>query len=210
MGTTGSEREGKPTGVRERILDAALAVLEEVGVQGLTQVAVARRAGVRQSHLTYYFPTRDDLLESVTVRGVGMMTSGLRRAVAESPWDGNRPLLEELAGAVADLGHMRIFVAMIVEADGDPAIRRLMREGTSRMEAALAESIGGEDASDRARLILAAVWGLGLYTFLNRPGAGAELTGRYLSWLTEVAGELRDRNEELEPGDEPERGERDE
>ena len=55
----------KPVAVPERILDAALAILAESGLRNLTQVQVANRARVRQSHLTYYIPTRDDLLDAL-------------------------------------------------------------------------------------------------------------------------------------------------
>ncbi len=64
-------------GVRDRILAAALALLRETGIQGLSQVQVARRARVRQSHLTYYFPRRHDLLAAVAVRFVDGMVAGL-------------------------------------------------------------------------------------------------------------------------------------
>ena len=49
--------------VRTRILDAALGLLAEGGE--LTQPRVSKAAGVRQSHLTYYFPTITDLLQAV-------------------------------------------------------------------------------------------------------------------------------------------------
>jgi AcrR family transcriptional regulator len=118
----------------------------------LTQVAVAERAGVRQSHLTYYFPTRDALLEAVTAEAVGAMACEVRGAVAESGDDGDR-WLERLAVSVAELEHMRMFVAMIVEADGDASIRALIVAATRRMEAVAAEAIGGADAAQRARLV---------------------------------------------------------
>src|SRR5678815_5766477 len=40
-------------GIRERILGAAMSILHEGGIQALSQIQVARRADVRQSHLTY-------------------------------------------------------------------------------------------------------------------------------------------------------------
>jgi AcrR family transcriptional regulator len=174
---------GKPVGVRERILDAALYILGESGIRDLTQVQVAHRARVRQSHLTYYFPTRDDLLDAVTERAVDGIVSGFRRVTTGAPKGGQRQLLERLARSVADLAHMRMFVAMIVEADADPTVRRVMRRATARIEAALAEALGGDDARQRARLILAAMWGLGLYHFLMRPASNASPTRAYLSWL---------------------------
>jgi AcrR family transcriptional regulator len=51
--------------VRERLLEAALRLLAESGAHELTQPKVAKAAGVRQSHLTYYFPTRGELLQEV-------------------------------------------------------------------------------------------------------------------------------------------------
>jgi AcrR family transcriptional regulator len=174
---------GKPVAVRERILDAALAILAESGLRTLTQVEVANRARVRQSHLTYYFPTRDDLLEAVTARAVDGIATAFHRVATDVTRGGRRQLLERLAESVADVAHMRMFVAMIVEADADPAVRKVMRRATDTIEAALAESLGGNASRERARLILAAIWGLGLYQFLMRPASNASPTRAYLSWL---------------------------
>jgi AcrR family transcriptional regulator len=180
-------------GVRERILTAALESLSQAGIHGLTQVQVARRAGVRQSHLTYYFPTRDDLLEAVTELAVEGIASGLRQLATDSGRTGYRATLERLAEAVADLAHMRMFVAMIVEADADVTVRKVMIRATHRMEAALAEALGSDQTVERARCVLAAAWGLGLYRFLMRPSGKGDPTRAYLSWLAESAGGRRAR-----------------
>ena len=169
--------------MHERILDAAIESLAASGISGLTQIQVAKRAGVRQSHLTYYFPTRDDLLEAVTERAVEGMAGGLRRVITEAGADGDRAMLERLARSVADLAHMRMFVAMIVEADEDMAVRKVMTRATHRMEAALAAALAGDHTADRARRVLIAVWGLGLYSFLMRPKPKEDPTRAYLSWL---------------------------
>ncbi len=157
------------SGVRERILDAAVAVLRESGLQGLLQVPVSAKAGVRQSHLTYYFPTRQDLLETVIARVVDGIANAVRGAIKDAEAPGHGALVKRLAAAVADPEHMRMFVAAIVEADGDPALRTMLVGATRQLEAVLAEALGGADARERARLVLAAVWGLGLYQFLVRP-----------------------------------------
>ena len=180
-------------GVRERILDAALATLRESGLQRLTQVQVAERAGVRQSHLTYYFPTREDLFEAVTARAVAGIAGGVSRAAGEQEGSGHGQLLARLANAVVDPEHMRMFVGLIVEADGDPALRALLVGGTHQLEAAVAEALGGEDARERARLVLAAVWGLGLYHFLVRPPPKADPTRPYLAWVAAAADAPPDR-----------------
>ena len=70
--------------VREKILTAANEIVLTVGFSALTQQAVAVRAKVRQSHLTYYFPTRHDLLRGTAQFGVETMflpmAEPLRRA----------------------------------------------------------------------------------------------------------------------------------
>ena len=42
---------------RQHIVECALAQLREEGFAAFTQSKVAARAGLRQSHLTYYYPT---------------------------------------------------------------------------------------------------------------------------------------------------------
>jgi predicted hotdog family 3-hydroxylacyl-ACP dehydratase len=82
---------------------------------------------------------------------------------------------------------MRMFVSMIVEADGDPAVREIMMLATRRMEASLADMLEGGGGPETARVVLAAAWGLGLYRFLMRPGPEDDHTGAYLSWLARSA-----------------------
>ena len=47
---------------RPKLIDAALAVVEERGIAGLTLDAVADEAGVTKRGLIYHFPTKHDLL----------------------------------------------------------------------------------------------------------------------------------------------------
>ena len=178
---TGPRRAPAAAPVRERILDAALAVLRQDGIQRLTQVEVAKRAGVRQSHLTYYFPSRTDLLDAIAARFVDGLTAGIGHAGGQARDPGTA--LAHLAKAIADPGHMRMFIGIIVEADQDPATRDLLLRGTARMEAALAEILGGADQRARARAMLASLWGLGLYTFVVRPAARHDPARAVLAWL---------------------------
>ena len=178
-----------PAGVRERILDAALAVLRAGGVRQFTQVRVAQEAGARQSHLTYYFPTRHDLLEATATHFADGLVRGAGHVMEQGGGDaGPDPLLERLAHAIADRGHMRMFLGIVVEADGDPAVRAIVARGTRRVEAALAEALGGGDgAAARARAVLAALWGLGLYEFALRPDPADAPGARVLDALRDLA-----------------------
>lgn len=159
-------------GVRDRILNAALAILREDGIQELTQVQVARRAGVRQSHLTYYFPKRHDLLEAVSVRFIEGMERGLREVAAQAADGDAGELLGRIAVAIGEPGHMRMFTGVVVAADGDPALRAVIVRETRRVQKILAGVLGGDDAMQRAGLVLAAMWGLGFYEFaIGEPAA---------------------------------------
>ena len=68
---------------RKDILDAGMAILQEQGLAGLTQPKIAARTGLRQSHLTYYYPTRADLVTAVA--RVGIEAIVLLMVVA-APW----------------------------------------------------------------------------------------------------------------------------
>lgn len=50
---------------RQRILDAALALIDDQGIATLSQDATAKRAGISQSTLRHHFTTKDDLLDAV-------------------------------------------------------------------------------------------------------------------------------------------------
>ena len=65
------------TDIRAQILDTAFALLADHGVAYLTQPRVSKAAGVRQSHLTYYFPTRGDLLAAVARHSIEILAGPL-------------------------------------------------------------------------------------------------------------------------------------
>ena len=123
---------------RTRILDAALGLVAEGGVQELTQPRVSRAAGVRQSHLTYYFPTIADLVQAVArhtvdalVAEVGQRPRG-RRAGA---------LIEHIAAVTADKRRVRVMLALVNAADRDPALKPRLRELIRELRAGIAGAL---------------------------------------------------------------------
>jgi AcrR family transcriptional regulator len=172
---------GLDGGVRERILSAAMAILGEAGIQGLSQVQVARKADVRQSHLTYYFPRRHDLLDAVATRFTDGLLHDLQQVAGTS--GGPAATLRRIADAIVDPAHMRMFTGVIVEADGDPELRSIMVRQTRRLQLALATLLGGGDATDHAALVLATLWGVGLHEFVVRPARRSSMVATVLDWL---------------------------
>jgi len=109
--------------VRSRILEAALRLLAESGAHELTQPRVARAAGVRQSHLTYYFPTRADLMQAVARHSIERLAADLARAHERSP----SQIADAIAAASSDRRIARVMLGLVAAADRDPAIRRQFR-----------------------------------------------------------------------------------
>jgi AcrR family transcriptional regulator len=111
--------------VRARLLHAALEVLLSQGILALTQSRVAREAGLRQSHLTYYFPTRSALLTAV-------VEAGSQAAVcAMGPDDEHLPpslneYLYCMADQIADTRMPRLMTALTLASEEDPSLKTWM------------------------------------------------------------------------------------
>jgi AcrR family transcriptional regulator len=112
----------KPAGARERILFAAVEILNAEGFGGLTQTHVAERAGIRQSHLTYYFPARNDLLRETAVFGCEAMLGAMELGI-ESGELNLENFREVMAVDVHDRRFARLMCALIVASDEDAEIK---------------------------------------------------------------------------------------
>ncbi|MBX9965785.1 MAG: TetR/AcrR family transcriptional regulator [Burkholderiales bacterium] len=115
------------TDVKTRILEAALGLLAEHGVTELTQPKIAAAAGVRQSHLTYYFPTRMELLKAIAVHSLQSLMATL--AANAPPGGFDLAAFARMAGEqVVDVRRTRVMLGLVVTADQDPDVRQFMRD----------------------------------------------------------------------------------
>lgn len=121
--------------VRERILEAALGLLAESGAHELTQPRVAKAAGVRQSHLTYYFPTRGELLQEVARYSIEKLAGELAHRRPGS-------LPEAIAAGAADKRRSRVMLGLVTAADRDPKIRQRMRKFVAELRARMTPVLG--------------------------------------------------------------------
>lgn len=130
-------REPAPD-VKTRILEAALGLLAEQGVTELTQPKIATAAGVRQGHLTYYFPTRTELLKAVAVHSLQALMETLSAGGAAGGFD-----LEgfgHTAGdQVCDVRRTRVMLGLIITADQDPDVRQFLRDFIAAVRQRLAD-----------------------------------------------------------------------
>lgn len=108
--------------VRDRIIAATVDLLHERGIHDLTQARVSKLAGVRQSHLTYYFPTRNALLQQAVISGVASVLAALD-AVIEQPASTLEQLVAVLEQQLSDRKIPRMMAALVVASEEDPALK---------------------------------------------------------------------------------------
>jgi AcrR family transcriptional regulator len=130
-----------PADIRERLLMAAVALIREGGLPNLTQPRVAKAAGVSQSHLTYYFPTRADLVHAVLKRAAERQRAGVEATVAAAD-QGVEALVGALAETLSRSENTRVLVSFVLAADTDPAARALFGGLVVGMRSAIAQMLG--------------------------------------------------------------------
>ena len=119
---------------------AAVALVREQGLPKLTQPRVAKAAGVSQSHLTYYFPTRADLVHAVLQRAAERQRAGVEATIAAAD-EGVEALVRELAKTLKRPENTRVLVSFVLAADTDPAARALFGGLVVGMRATIAEML---------------------------------------------------------------------
>src|SRR5580658_8133181 len=110
----------------KEILDAGIALLREQGLAGLTQPRIAAKTGLRQSHLTYYYPTRADLLTAVSRAAIQAQLAGARsltKGIASA-----EQAAAKMATVAARRENTRVLAALNQAADQEPTVRALFNE----------------------------------------------------------------------------------
>jgi AcrR family transcriptional regulator len=111
----------KQLDVRSRLLLAADDILVSEGIQAITQTRVSEVAGVRQSHLTYYFATRSALIKAIMEFTANSVVMEFTRTSA-----GGRLTLaglrQRLVEGLSDWRIARRLIGILVSADEDPLL----------------------------------------------------------------------------------------
>lgn len=190
------------TDVRERLLRAAADILRARGLGGLTQPRVAKAAGVSQSHLTYYFPTRADLLRAVLEEAVKGQEANLGGAMAASETLDAR--IASLAAALANSENARVLVSLVLAADDDPAFRDLYGKLVAAMRgraAAMLAGAGFDPTPEQVALLHALGTGLAVIGVALGPEQGHALNAMVLREMFRLFGVGASRRVGDETGD---------
>lgn len=113
-------------GIKDDILYSGSMLLREQGVSALTQPKIAKAANIKQSHLTYYFPKRANLMLAIAEFTLYSLMDNIEKKLQESPH--GKTLAEGVAGILIDGLPPRVLLGLIVAADDDPDIRKLLRK----------------------------------------------------------------------------------
>jgi DNA-binding transcriptional regulator YbjK len=176
------------------ILEAAVRLLAAEGQAGLTHRRIAREAGVPLAATTYYFTSKDDLLEQalrlVAARELRMLE--LRAAELARSFGSPGALGSALAAVLVDqLTHERDATVAKFEAYLEAARRPSLQPtaehwiaGFVRLAEAALTAAGAERPARTARLLVAGADGLLLQHLATaRPGEDADTLRRHLKAL---------------------------
>ena len=160
---------------KSEIVAAGLQVLREEGFAGFTQPRIAARAGLRQSHLTYYFPTRVDLLTAVARAAVEIQLARIDQMTAGPAAD----LTANMTRGMTHHENTRVLMGMAQAADHEPALRELFREltaGILQRNGGLLEGLGASTSQTNRDIIHALSVGLAVIDLATARPDGAERT----------------------------------
>src|SRR5215469_5208524 len=179
----------------EEALDAAVAIMEEAGVGGLSMSEIARRLGMRQPSLYKYFPSLHAVYDALFARGLEGSGAAVRAAIAEGPGGvvtiraAGRALVRWAVEnpALAQLQYWRPVPGFAPTATTfEPSVRLMDQLRAAFVAAARAGELHPNAASAEApRLFTIVLSGLISQQMANEPGAGFD-TGMFTS-LTDSA-----------------------
>lgn len=152
----------------EAIVEAVKGAVAELGVDGLTMAAIARRAHVSRTALYFYFPNTHAVLDRAVV-GVFADLEAAAAPYLDAEGDPRRDLhatMRRVAGVIAREGRVFLVAAQHAGARGEhmpgewaPHLRRLRARAAARLQADRVRGLAPADlpAEDLVRMLLEVV-----------------------------------------------------
>jgi AcrR family transcriptional regulator len=179
----------------EDALDAAVAIMEEAGVGGLSMSEIARRLGMRQPSVYKYFPSLHAVYDALFARGLERSGAAVQAAIAAEPRGlaGIRAVSRALVRwavenpALAQLLYWRPVPGFAPTAETFAPSERLMDQLRAALAAAVRAGVLHPDAAtdEAPRLYTIVLAGVISQQMANEPGAGYD-EGMFTS-LTDAA-----------------------
>jgi AcrR family transcriptional regulator len=147
--------------MKDQILEAAVQLLGQHGLRKLTGPQVAKKAKVRQSHVTYYFPHRSDLVGAVARRYIESVAEEAMRLAQQG-----RSTDALITAVLGDRRRVRTLISLLVASEEDTALRTQLIESVMGTRALIASMLELPPGDKTPVMLQALLWGLGLQHFL--------------------------------------------
>ncbi len=160
--------QGRDT--RARLMDAAIAVIDERGWGSVTTRLVAERAGVRAGVVHYHFDSVDDLLIDAALRAVRGLVDDVDDADGADGGDPVAALLTRIA-EFDDAAQTRVFSEILLAATRHARLRAGLATVLTEFRAGLTDRLRAEstvaDPEATAVVLVAALDGLVLHRLID-------------------------------------------
>ena len=173
------EHSTPPGSARDAIRAAALRVIGEYGIAGLTNRRVATEAGVSLGSLTYHYASQRDLLresvrsfvqaETERIRAVAESLAGVAPTVAQAA-AAAEALLAQMAPGAEELGVYEVYL----HAARDPELYPVLRECFAAYDdvaASTLHALGVDSAAEVAPQVVALIAGAQLRRLATGTGS---------------------------------------
>ncbi|MFM9925406.1 TetR/AcrR family transcriptional regulator [Variovorax sp. H27-G14] len=183
MDESNKPRRGRPS-AREKILEAALALVQEIGATELTLDAVAERAGVSKGGLLYHFPFKEELLTAANEAIARKLADARNAEALKLPESPSRALKAYVLASVYNSG------------DNDKITTKMLAAGSMLKESAdpirrywqqRFPEISEGSGFDRGALVHAATEGLWFMEMLKLSPFSSEQRARLIELILEIA-----------------------
>ena len=149
---------------KEKIISAAVDILEEFGIQALTQLSVAKKIKISQGQLTYHFPKRNDLILAATEVAINR----LAESVFNNKNISTNSKIEDLIWSLVQ-NHLRIRaqLGLVIEADQSEELRKKLIEQEERVRSLIAFGLGVNINDPLVTSTHATLLGFGVISFVR-------------------------------------------
>lgn len=137
-------RAARSAATRERILDAAIDCLRELGYARTSTPEIARRAGVSRGGQLHQFPTKVELVTSAVERLLGRRQTEFVEAFAAIPADGQRATAAiDLLWSMVQGPTFDAWLELVVASRTDAELRRAVASMNERLRDTIEETFRG-------------------------------------------------------------------
>ncbi|MBY0472433.1 hypothetical protein K2X30_14810 [bacterium] len=178
--------------LKTRIVRSATGILRKSGLKRMAQAEVAKKANIRQSHLTYYFPTRSDLVIEVARNALGPLRETLGSFVSPKIQHVLDSKIQKVVASICnDVGRTRALLGLMVESDEDQKLKNEILSVVKEQINMVALLLGKSKEDPQVQLVNAALMGTGFLRYLDAhpPEFTQEMVRVLGEWLKKTPSE---------------------